>query len=132
MNFWDILGFFFWSYVFISYLMVLFWILGDLFRDRSLNGWVRAAWIVALLFFPILTALVYLVARGQGMSQRQSSQVQRSLSETESYLRNVAGGSPADEIAKAKALLDAGTISGAEFADLKARAMLGVHQPART
>lgn len=131
MNFWDFLGFLFWSYIFISYLMFLFWILGDIFRDNTLNGWMKAVWIVCLIIFPFLTALIYLIARGQGMSQRQTAQVQRSLSETESYIRSVASSSPADEIAKAKSLLDAGAISPAEFDGLKARTLSGLpHQTA--
>lgn len=129
MNFWNFLGFLFWSYIFISYLMLLFWILGDIFRDHALNGWLKAVWILCLIAFPFLTALVYLIARGQGMSQRQTAQVQRSMSETESYIRSVASSSPADEIAKAKSLLDAGAISPDEFEGLKARALSGSQRP---
>lgn len=129
MNIWNFLGFLFWSYIFISYLMLLFWILGDIFRDQALNGWLKAVWILCLVAFPFLTALVYLIARGQGMSQRQSASVQQSLSETESYIRSVASSSPADEIAKAKSLLDAGAISPAEFEGLKARTLSGTQHP---
>lgn len=129
MNFWDFVGFFFWSYIFISYLMVLFWIMGDMFRDRNLNGWMKAVWIICLLFLPILTALVYLIARGRGMGERQSASVDRSISETESYIRSVTSSSPADEISKAKALLDSGSISQGEFDGLKARVLRGPQQP---
>lgn len=129
MNFWDFLGFLFWSYIFISYLMLLFWILGDIFRDNTLNGWLKALWIVCLIALPFLTALIYLIARGQGMSQRQTDQVHRSLSESESYIRSIASSSPADEIARAKSLLDAGAISPAEFEGLKTRTLTGLAQP---
>lgn len=123
MNFWDIIAFFFWSYIFISYLMVLFWVIGDMFRDKTLNGWMKAVWIVCLLFLPILTTLVYLVVRGQGMGERHAASVEHSISETESYIRSVAASSPADEITKAKSLLDAGTISQSEFEALKAHVL---------
>lgn len=123
MNFWDIIAFFFWSYIFISYLMVLFWIIGDIFRDQTLNGWIKAVWVVCLVFLPILTALVYLVVRGKGMGERQAASVEHSISETEAYIRSVASSSPADEITKAKALLDAGTISETEFEALKAHVL---------
>ena len=72
MQFWD----FFWLmvlwFVFITYLMVLFQIISDLFRDRELSGLLKAVWIIALLFFPFLTALIYLIARGKGMGERPS------------------------------------------------------------
>ncbi|WP_104092456.1 SHOCT domain-containing protein [Arthrobacter sp. GMC3] len=129
MNFWDFLGFVFWSYIFISYLMVLFWIIGDLFRNRGMNGWLKAVWLICLLFVPFLTALVYLVVCGRGMSERQSASVQRSLDESESYIRSVAGSSPVDEIAKAKALLDSGAINQGEFDAMKVRVLSGQHHP---
>ena len=70
MNFWSIVGLFFWSFVFIAYLFVLFAIIGDLFRDHQLNGWLKALWIIFLVFVPFLTALVYLIARGNHMAAR--------------------------------------------------------------
>ena len=76
-----------------------------------------------LFSLPFLTALVYLIARGDGMAKRSNAVVAQNKERTEEYIRDVAGTSPADEIAKAKALLDAGTISEAEFAQLKAAAL---------
>src|SRR5215216_2208469 len=73
-SFWDIIWWFFWVFVFISYLMVLFNIVADLFRDHALNGWWKAVWIIFLIFVPFLTALVYLIARGKGMSERGAAQ----------------------------------------------------------
>lgn len=129
MSFWEIAGFFFWSYVFIAYLMVLFWVIGDIFRDRALNGWLKAVWIIFLLFLPILTTLVYLVFRGGSMADRQIASVYRAQSETDSHIRSVAATSAAGEIAKAKSLLESGTISHAEFDALKARALSGPVHP---
>lgn len=121
---WDIVWFFFWTFAFIAYLMVLFSIIGDIFRDRSLNGWGKAAWMLFLIFVPFLTALVYLIARGTGMAERQMSAAQQNQAATEQYVRSVAGtGSAAEEITKAKALLDIGTITADEYAALKAKAL---------
>jgi len=71
----------------------------------------------------VLTAIVYIVARGRGMSNRQQASMQRAKSDTESYIKSVAGSSPATQIAEAKALLDAGAISQEEFAKLKAKSL---------
>ena len=120
---WDVVWTFFWIFAFIAYLIALFSIVTDLFRDTKLGGWAKAIWLVFLFSLPFLTALVYLIARGDGMAKRSNAVVAQNKERTEEYIRDVAGTSPADEIAKAKALLDAGTISEAEFAQLKAAAL---------
>lgn len=122
-SFWEIFWWFFWAYVFIAYLMVLFSIVVDIFRDHTMNGWLKAVWVIFLVFLPFITALVYLIARGRGMSERSGREVQQARSAQDDYIRDVAGASSADEIAKAKALLDAGTISQAEFDQLKSKAV---------
>ena len=122
-NFWDILWLIFSTFVFIAYILILFQIVVDLFRDHELGGGFKALWIIGLIFVPLLTALIYIVARGRGMSERQRAALQRAKSDTEAYIKGVAGKSPADQIADAKKLLDAGTINGDEFARLKAKAL---------
>lgn len=122
-NFWDVIGWFLWAFVFITYLMAVFAIIGDLFRDSKLSGVAKAVWMVFLVFLPFLTALVYLIARGKGMAERQSKQVTQSQSAADDYIRSVAGSSPTSEIERAKSLLDSGAISPDEFAALKARAL---------
>ncbi|ERK72259.1 hypothetical protein N136_01384, partial [Leifsonia aquatica ATCC 14665] len=122
-NFWNIIWLFFWSFAFIAYLFALFSIISDLFRDHKLNGWWKALWILFLIFVPFLTALVYLIARGPGMAERSQKEARQVQSATDQYIRQVAAASPADEIAKAKALLDAGTINQAEFDHLKSVAL---------
>ena len=122
-NFWNIIWLFFWSFAFIAYLFALFAIIGDLFRDHKLNGWWKALWIIFLIFVPFLTALVYLIARGPGMAERSQKEARQVQSATDDYIRTVASSSPADEIAKAKQLLDQGVITQEEFAHLKARAL---------
>ena len=122
-SFWDVIWWFFWVYVFIAYLMVLFSIIADIFRDHSLNGWLKAVWIIFLVFFPFLGAIVYLIARGRGMAERSGREQLEARSAADAHIRNVAGSSSADEIAKGKALLDAGTITQGEFDLLKAKAV---------
>ena len=125
-SFGDIIWWFLWMFVFISYLFVLFAIISDLFRDHRLNGWLKALWIIFLIFAPFITALVYLIARGRGMgerSQAQAKQLETAQAEDIRSLGAGAGSSPADEIAKAKSLLDSGAISQAEFDSIKARAL---------
>ena len=114
-NFWDIFWWFIYVYAFFAFLFALFVIIGDIFRDRELNGWLKAVWIVFLAFLPILGVLVYLIARGRGMTERAMERSRRDQEAADEYIRQVATVSPTEEIAKAKALLDAGTISPDEF-----------------
>lgn len=122
-SFWEVLWAIFWAFAFITYLFAIFAIIGDLFRDHKLNGWWKALWIVFLIFLPFLTALVYLIARGKGMAERQIKTVEAAQQASEQYIKQVAGSTPAEEISKAKALLDSGVISQEEFAALKAKAL---------
>ena len=78
MSFWESLGWMLWATVFIGYLFALFAIIADLFRDHKLNGWLKAVWVFFLLFLPILTALVYLVARGEGARKKRRQQAEDS------------------------------------------------------
>ena len=123
-SFWD----FFWLtitfFLLMAYLVVLFQILTDLFRDKETSGWFKAIWVFFLIFLPLLTSLVYLIARGQGMAERNISAAQAAQADADAYIRSVATtGSPAEEIAKAKALHDSGAISQAEYDALKAKAL---------
>lgn len=125
MSFWDVVWFICISFAFMAYLMVLFSIIGDLFRDRDLGGFAKAAWMVALIFLPFLSALIYLIARGGGMAERQAESVERMRKQQDAYIREVAGNAtPADQIAQAKAMLDSGTITEAEYQSLKAKALV--------
>jgi hypothetical protein len=122
-NFWDIIGWFFWVFAFTAYLFALFAVIGDLFRDRELNGWLKALWLIFLVFVPFLTVIVYLIARGNGMALRGMARAEEAQQSTDKYIRNVASASPSEEIAKAKALLDTGAISRQEYDGIKARAL---------
>lgn len=123
MSFLDIFWLLLYSFFFIAYLLVLFQIVSDLFRDRDLSGWWKALWILVLIFLPILTALVYLIARGRGMAERQQDALTRVKADTDHYIRQVATTTPADQIASAKRLLDSATITPDEFNALKAKAL---------
>jgi len=121
--FWDAVVLMASTFFFIAYLIVLFQVIVDLFRDSEMGGGAKVLWIIGLIFLPLLTALIYVVARGKGMSERQRAAVRSAKSDTEAYIRDVAGKSPADQIADAKKLLDAGIINNDEFARLKSKAL---------
>jgi type VI protein secretion system component VasK len=124
MNFSDWFWLLIWTFVFVCYLMVLFQIIADLFRDKDLSGWWKALWIIFLIIFPFLAALIYLIARGRGMAERQAGEVQRAQVATDQYIQSVAGrDNPAEQIASAKSLLDSGAITQEEFDKLKAKAL---------
>jgi membrane protein implicated in regulation of membrane protease activity len=109
-------------FVFAAWLMVLFTIIGDLFRDHALSGWGKAAWVLFLIFVPFLAALIYLVARGEGMRERALEQQQEAQKQMEAYVRHAAaGGSAADELAKLARLHDDKKISDQEYERAKAK-----------
>jgi hypothetical protein len=122
-NFWDLVLLMISTFLFVAYLVIMFQIVVDLFRDSELGGGSKVLWIIGLVFLPMITAIIYVVARGKGMAARQQASLRRAQSDAESYIKTVAGKSPASDIAEAKALLDAGTISQEEFAKLKAKAL---------
>ena len=122
-NFWDIVWLIFSTFMFVAYLIILFQIVVDLFRDSELGGVSKAIWIVGLIVVPVLTALFYVISRGRGMAERQRASQERVKADTDAYIRRVAGKSPAEQIAEAKALLDAGAITQDEYARLKAKAL---------
>ena len=109
-------------FIFAAWLMVLFTIISDLFRDHELSGWGKALWIVFLIFLPFLGALVYLIARGHGMRERALAQQQEAQKQFDAYVRQTAGGgSPADELTKLSKLHDEKKLSDAEFERAKAK-----------
>ncbi|XAS65687.1 PLD nuclease N-terminal domain-containing protein [Pseudarthrobacter sp. So.54] len=123
MNFWD----FFWlmiSFVlYVSYLVVLFLIVKDIFADSTRPGWSKAVWVVALLFLPVIGGLAYLIAHGQSMALRQEARGDVAREDFEDYVRRAAGTNQAEQIAQAKTLMDDGALSAEEFAALKKRVL---------
>ena len=125
-SFWDILVWSFWIFIWISAIMIWFRCIFDLFSDSTLSGWGKAGWAILLIFVPWFGALIYLIARGKSMGERQMAAIADAQAQQEKYIKSVASSSatsPADQIASAKSLLDSGTISQSEFDALKAKAL---------
>ena len=120
--FWTMLIFF----AFFIWIWLLFIVFADLFRRDDTSGWAKVAWIVFIIILPYLGVFVYLIAEHKGMTERSVRQEKAAKSEMDQYVRSVAEQSdPASQIAKAKALLDQGTISQAEFDQIKQKALAG-------
>jgi hypothetical protein len=120
---WDWFWLLFWVFAYMAYLFVLIYIIFDIFRDRSLNGWLKALWLFLLVFMPFVTGLVYLIARGKGMAERSARKQVEYQEYSDAYVRSVSFASPTDEIAKAQSLRDQGVITDGEFEALKAKAL---------
>jgi hypothetical protein len=104
-------------FVFVVWFWLLIIVMMDLFRRHDISGWAKAVWVIALIIFPYLGVLVYLIAQSRGMAERNVQQAQQARDE----LRRVVGFSVADEIEKLDRLKKAGTITDAEFARLRAK-----------
>ena len=111
-------------FLFAAWLMILFVIISDLFRDHQMSGWGKAAWVIFLIFVPFLAALIYLIARGDGMRERSLAQQQDAQKQLDTYIRQTAssgGGSAADELTKLAKLHDEKKLSDEEFERAKAK-----------
>ena len=115
---WTMIVFFAW----VIWLWTAITVLGDVFRRHDIGGWQKAAWVVFVIVVPFLGVLVYLISQHEGMRERGMRQAEAQKAAFDDYVREAAGGS-AGEIAKAKQLLDAGTITQAEFDAIKAKAV---------
>lgn len=123
------LGDFLWAMVvfffMVMYFMILFNILGDLFRSKDLNGFSKTIWILALFFLPFLSILIYMVVRGNGMADRAIEAAGKAREQQVAMAKQIVSseGTAADQIHKAKELLDAGAITQAEYDAIKAKAL---------
>jgi hypothetical protein len=122
----------FWTVLWLFFLFMFIWVfvalVSDLFRDHELSGWAKAGWIVALVLFPFLGSLVYLIVRGAGMAERSARQAQEARAQFDSYIRSTAastGVAPVDDLARLNDLRTSGTLTDAEFETLKARIVGG-------
>jgi chemotaxis signal transduction protein len=124
-SFWEVLVWSFWIFIWIAAIMVWFRCVVDLFRDPTMTGWGKTGWVILLIFVPWLGALIYLIARGRSMNERQLAALADAQAQQQQYIKSVAASSasPAQQITDAKKLLDSGAISQAEFDALKARAL---------
>lgn len=120
---WSLLVFFF----MVVYFMMLFRVIFDVFRSKDMGGGMKAFWLIFLLIIPVLSMLIYVIARGKGMAQRDIDQVAEMQEQQAEYIKSVAGkaDSPADQIAQAHKLLESGAISQTEFDQLKQKALAG-------
>jgi len=108
-------------FFFVIWIWILVTILSDLFRDHELSGWAKAAWVLFLVFIPFITALIYLIARGEGMRDRTIKAQAEAKQHMDAYIREQAHASPADELHKLSELKDKGAISAEEFERAKAK-----------
>jgi Short C-terminal domain/Phospholipase_D-nuclease N-terminal len=108
-------------FFFVIWIWILITILSDLFRDHELSGWGKAAWVLFLVFIPFLAALVYLIARGSGMRDRTIKAQADAKKHFDTYVREQAHTSPADELHKLNDLKEKGAISAEEFDRAKAK-----------
>jgi putative oligomerization/nucleic acid binding protein/phospholipase D-like protein len=117
---WAMLIFFCW----ILFFWLLFTVFGDLFRRHDLSGWGKTGWCIFVIFLPFLGIFVYLIANGKGMAERNMKQAQAAQEQMDTYVKSVAGpGNSADQIAKAKELLDSGAINQSEYDQIKSKAL---------
>ncbi|WP_328944794.1 SHOCT domain-containing protein [Streptomyces sp. NBC_00250] len=119
--FWTMLMIFLW----ILWFMLLFRIIGDIFRDDDLGGWGKAGWTAFVILLPFLGVFVYLIARGRSMGERELNRIRQNEEQFRTYVRDTAGsgGSQADELARLAELKNSGAITEAEFAQAKAKVL---------
>jgi hypothetical protein len=118
--FWTMLIFF----AFFVWIWLLITVFSDLFRRNDISGWLKVAWIIFIIVLPYLGVFVYLIAQHKGLTERAIEQQETAKAQMDTYVRSVASESdPAEQIAKAKTLLDAGTISQSEFEQIKRKAL---------
>jgi hypothetical protein len=111
---------------FVLWLWLLFSILGDLYTRHDVSGWGKAGWTVFMIVLPIIGVLAYLISQGQSMAERRMSDAAKAQSDFDSYVKSVASStSSADEISRAKELLDSGAITQDEYDALKRKALTG-------
>jgi Phospholipase_D-nuclease N-terminal/Short C-terminal domain len=126
------LGDLIWTTIWVFFLILFIWvfiaIVSDLFRDHETSGWAKALWVIALIIFPLLGSLVYLIVRGDGMAKRSAAQQRAARAEFDTYIRETAGtggSGQVDDLHRLAALRDSGTITDAEFEQMKARVVGG-------
>lgn len=120
--FWTMLIFF----AFVIWIWILITVLADIFRRHDTSGFAKVLWIIVIIVLPYFGVFVYLIAEHKGMTERAIKQQEAAQSQMDKYVQSVAGQTdPAEQIAKAKGLLDSGTISQAEFDQIKQKALAG-------
>src|SRR3954452_19548331 len=118
--FWTMLIFFLW----VAWFMLLFRVIGDVFRRHDIGGGRKVLWLIFVIVLPFLGVFVYLIAESKGMAQRDIERAQASQQQFDTYVRETAtSGGAAAKTNKAKQMLDRGTITQAEFESIKIKAL---------
>jgi hypothetical protein len=118
--FWTMLIFF----AFVIWIWILFTVIADLFRRHDTSGFAKVMWLIFIVVLPYLGVFIYLIAEHRGMTERAVKSQQAAQEQFDQYVQSVAAkGDPTEQIAKAKQLLDSGTISQAEFDAIKQKAL---------
>ena len=107
----------------VIWIWILITVLIDLFRDHELSGWWKAVWVFFLVFLPVITVLIYLIARGGGMRERAIAEQKHVQQASDEYIRSVAGSSPVDQLHRLDELRARGAITPEEFERMKARVL---------
>lgn len=122
-SFWSVVAVIFACFVFGAYLIVLFAVFADLFRDHKTSGIAKALWIVFLIVLPFASTLIYVILKGDEMARRAHSDFERIEHAEQGYVERISRGSRAHQIHEAKQMLDAGLISEADFQERKQDAL---------
>ena len=123
-TFWQVIWTIFIFFLWVIWIWLLIVVFSDLFRRHDCSGWAKAGWSVFIILLPFLGVFVYLIAQGKQMGERRMAEVQAAQQDMDAYVKQVAASTdPAEQIAKAKQLLDSGAIDQAEFDALKAKAL---------
>ncbi|MFD7503400.1 SHOCT domain-containing protein [Streptomyces sp. NPDC001700] len=112
-----------WIFLWVLWLMLLFRVIGDIFRDDSLSGWAKAGWCVFVVVLPFLGVFVYLMARGRGMGGREMKRAERAEEEFREFVRGTAGTSHAEELSRLVELKNHGDITAEEYERAKAKVL---------
>jgi len=120
--FWTMLIFF----AFVVWIWILFTVLADIFRRHDTSAWGKVLWIIVIILIPYFGVFIYLIAEHDGMTTRAMKSQESAQAQVDEYVKSVASSTdPAEQIAKAKSLLDQGTITQAEFDQIKQKALAG-------
>jgi len=123
-TFLDVLWWMIAFFAFVIWFWLLITVFGDIFRRHDTGGFAKALWIIFVIILPFLGVFIYLIANHAGMAERSMKQIEAAQAQQDAYIKSVASsGGAADEIDKAKKLLDSGAISQAEFDSIKAKAL---------
>jgi predicted PurR-regulated permease PerM len=119
----DLLWTMFIFFIWIAWIFLVFRVIADVFRRHDVSGGGKVAWSILIILVPFLGVFVYVISQGKQMAERDARQAQAAQSQFDDYVRSVGGGDSVAQIEKAKQLLDSGTISEAEFQQIKAKAL---------